>query len=80
MPTPSSEHRSSWRQSSSAGARSRRIARFHSPAKPGSGGPKRSTIRPDGRPPSAIAESALVTCSGMIWTRSIPPCAKFSRK
>jgi len=46
----------------------------------GVGRPKRSTIRPAERPPRAIAASALVTSSGMICTRSIPPCAKFSRK
>ena len=80
IPTPSSVQRSSWRQPLSAGARSRRIARFHSEANAASGAPNRSTIRPRGRPPIAIAESALVTSSGMIWTRSIPPWAKFSRK
>ncbi len=32
------------------------------------------------RPDAAIAASAFVTSSGMIWTRSTPPWAKFSRK
>jgi hypothetical protein len=44
----------------------------------GSSDPK--LIRPRSRPAAAIAASAFVTSSGMIWVRSIPACAKFSRK
>jgi hypothetical protein len=45
-----------------------------------SAGPMRSWIRPRSRPLAAIAASAFVTSSGMICVRSIPACAKFSRK
>jgi hypothetical protein len=37
-------------------------------------------MRPRSRPAAAIAASAFVTSSGMICERSIPACAKFSRK
>ena len=46
----------------------------------GSGSPNASTIRPRSRPDAVIAASEFVTSSGMICTRSTPPCAKFSRK
>ena len=43
-------------------------------------GPIRSWMRPRSRPAASIAASAFVTSSGMICERSIPACAKFSRK
>lgn len=79
-PTPSSAQLTSKLQLDSAGARSDCICARHAAMNAASGAPKRNSIRPWPRPPAAIAASALVISSGTIWTRSIPPWAKFSRK
>ena len=72
--------RSSCFHDSNAGERSDRIRARHVATNSASGAATVNTILPDGRPDAAIAASAFVTSSGMIWTRSTPPCAKFSRK
>lgn len=64
----------------SAGERSDRIRPRQAERNSGSGAATVSRILPDGRPEAPVAASAFVTSSGMIWTRSTPPCAKFSRK
>src|SRR5919199_2021538 len=63
-----------------AGTRSRRSSRRQSARNAGSAGPMASSVRPCARPDAAMAASAFVTSSGRTWTRSKPPCAKFSRK
>jgi hypothetical protein len=79
-PSPSSLQRSSCLQLTSAGERNGRNRCRQSSMNAGSGSPNASTIRPRSRPDAVIAASEFVTSSGMICTRSTPPCAKFSRK
>jgi hypothetical protein len=79
-PIPSSRQRTSQRQSTNAGTPRARVCERQLDSNPGSGVPKDSSILPCACPLEAIAASALVTSSGMICTKSMPPWAKFSLK